>query len=224
MARSTLPRPTSTNIQGVIPPIEENWFAQYAPSVQQEQPEEEPGFWSQAWESGKALGEGLKFLPGDIVDTAQDAFSGFDPTDKEEMAQRAETEREKQAYHEKYEGKAAQGITDIEAAIGVRDKAPDLVESFNEVAPATFWQTTLMAGGKKGIDLAYNRYKNRGQNIEQELPQDLPADEMPKEEVPSPSWQPTAKGQYSLEQFPKHLPVPVGGQAIEPDAILFDEA
>lgn len=88
MARNNLPRPTRTDIHGIIPSIDENWFAQYAPMGEQE-PQEQPGILERTWESAKAVGEGLTFLPGGIVDTVQDVVSGFDPTDKEEMAQRA---------------------------------------------------------------------------------------------------------------------------------------
>ena len=42
MARNNLPRPTRTDIHGIIPSIDENWFAQYAPMSEQE-PQEQPG-------------------------------------------------------------------------------------------------------------------------------------------------------------------------------------
>ena len=111
MARNNLPRPTRTDIHGIIPSIDENWFAQYAPMSEQE-PQEQPGILERTWESAKAVGEGLTFLPGGIVDTVQDVVSGFDPTDKEEMAQRAQTQRELEAYHKKYAGKAFGGVTE----------------------------------------------------------------------------------------------------------------
>lgn len=116
MARNNLPRPTRTDIHGIIPSIDENWFAQYAPMSEQE-PQEQPGILERTWESAKAVGEGLTFLPGGIVDTVQDVVSGFDPTDKEEMAQRAQTQRELEAYHKKYAGKAFGGVTEAMSSI-----------------------------------------------------------------------------------------------------------
>lgn len=116
MARNNLPRPTRTDIHGIIPSIDENWFAQYAPMSEQE-PQEQPGILERTWESAKAVGEGLIFLPGGIVDTVQDVVSGFDPTDKEEMAQRAQTQRELEAYHKKYAGKAFGGVTEAMSSI-----------------------------------------------------------------------------------------------------------
>lgn len=116
MARNNLPRPTRTDIHGIIPSIDENWFAQYAPMSEQE-PQEQPGILERTWESAKAVGEGLTFLPGGIVDTVQDVVSGFDPTDKEEMAQRAQTQRELEAYHNKYAGKAFGGVTEAMSSI-----------------------------------------------------------------------------------------------------------
>ena len=68
------------------------------------------------------------------------------------------------------------GQGSIEADLGLRDEAPGVLQALGEVAPATFWQTTLMAGGKKGLDLL-SRY-GRGQQVE-EAPapdQEAPAD------------------------------------------------
>ena len=56
MARNNLPRPTRTDIHGIIPSIDENWFAQYAPMSEQE-PQEQPGILERTWESAKAVGE-----------------------------------------------------------------------------------------------------------------------------------------------------------------------
>ncbi|WP_165178112.1 hypothetical protein [Desulfovibrio sp. ZJ369] len=53
------------------------------------------------------------------------------------------------------------GEGDVEARLGLRDKAPTVVEAFKEQAPATFWQTMLMAGGKKTADLVANRMRRR---------------------------------------------------------------
>lgn len=69
------------------------------------------------------------------------------------------------------------GQGSIEADLGLRDEAPGVLQALGEVAPATFWQTTLMAGGKKGLDLLSRRY-GRGQQVE-EAPapdQEAPAD------------------------------------------------
>ncbi|MCI7617225.1 PLxRFG domain-containing protein [Desulfovibrio piger] len=57
------------------------------------------------------------------------------------------------------------GQGSIEADLGLRDEAPGVLQALGEVAPATFWQTTLMAGGKKGLDLISRRY-GRGQQVE----------------------------------------------------------
>lgn len=115
-ARNKLPRPTRTDFHGVIPSIDENWLEQYTPIVEQE-PQEEPGFLERTWESAKAVSEGLTFLPGGVVDTVQDVLYGFDPADKEEMAQRAQTQRELEAYHKKYAGKAFEGVTEAMSSI-----------------------------------------------------------------------------------------------------------
>lgn len=69
------------------------------------------------------------------------------------------------------EGMATETITQmgqgsIEADLGLRDEAPGVLQALGEVAPATFWQTTLMAGGKKGLDLISRRY-GRGQQVEE---------------------------------------------------------
>lgn len=58
------------------------------------------------------------------------------------------------------------GQGSIEADLGLRDEAPGVLQALGEVAPATFWQTTLMAGGKKGLDLLSRRY-GRGQQGEE---------------------------------------------------------
>ncbi|WP_302984894.1 hypothetical protein, partial [Bilophila wadsworthia] len=85
--------------------------------MSEQEPQEQPGILERTWESAKAVGEGLTFLPGGIVDTVQDVVSGFDPTDKEEMAQRAQTQRELEAYHKKYAGKAFGGVTEAMSSI-----------------------------------------------------------------------------------------------------------
>lgn len=61
------------------------------------------------------------------------------------------------------------GQGSIEADLGLRDEAPGVLQALGEVAPATFWQTTLMAGGKKGLDLLSRRY-GRGQQAEEGSP------------------------------------------------------
>lgn len=58
------------------------------------------------------------------------------------------------------------GQGSIKADLGLRDEAPGVLQALGEVAPATFWQTTLMAGGKKGLDLISRRY-GRGQQVEE---------------------------------------------------------
>ena len=53
-----------------------------------------------------------------------------------------------------------------EERAGLREKAPGFLEAFGEIAPATFWQTTLMAGGKKGADLLVRRFRSRKADVE----------------------------------------------------------
>ena len=66
------------------------------------------------------------------------------------------------------------GQGSIEADLGLRDEAPGVLQALGEVAPATFWQTTLMAGGKKGLDLLSRRY-GRGQQEESQARPEVPA-------------------------------------------------
>lgn len=58
------------------------------------------------------------------------------------------------------------GPGSMEAQIDLRDKGPGFLEAFGEIAPATFRQTTLMAGGKKGADLIARRLQNRKTEVE----------------------------------------------------------
>ncbi len=81
-------------------------------------PEEEPGTLSRLGNSGLAILEGLGFLPGMAWDTVQDATVGFDPSDKAEMLQREERDRELAAYRQKYDGKAFEGVTDAMGSLG----------------------------------------------------------------------------------------------------------
>ena len=58
----------------------------------------------------------------------------------------------------------------IAAEMGWRDEAPGPLQALKEIAPATFWQTTLMAGGKKGLDLLAQRYQERAapENVQED--------------------------------------------------------
>jgi hypothetical protein len=58
-----------------------------------------------------------------------------------------------------------------EANVGLRDSAPGVWDAFKEIGPATFWQTTLMAGGKKGADMLANRMRARSQQVENNVDQ-----------------------------------------------------
>ena len=58
-----------------------------------------------------------------------------------------------------------------EANVGLRDTAPGVWDAFKEIGPATFWQTTLMAGGKKGADMLANRMRARSQQVENNVDQ-----------------------------------------------------
>ncbi len=278
--------------------FEKTFLGQYTQENQ-----EELGFFDKAWNTGGAILEGATFIPSDIGNALEDAIWGFDPSDKEEMAEREALEKERLAYRNKYEGKAFEGVPDamgsagyslttmgagllggvagsvagpigagaagmaasgtmayratvaefnrnlhkvstevlgheptdeewariestfadqatryglweagpeavsnlfmvkilgplgkkitggipelikkvaglygeelatetitqigqsgVEAEIGLRDEALGPVDAFKEIAPATFWQTTLFAGGKKALDTGYNLYSLR---------------------------------------------------------------
>lgn len=70
----------------------------------------------------------------------------------------------------------------VEAEVGLRDAAPGPWEAFKEIAPATFWQTTLMAGGKKAADFAANRMRRRAEGAN-----DAGTGETPPLDTPQPS-------------------------------------
>ncbi|WP_297215415.1 PLxRFG domain-containing protein [uncultured Desulfovibrio sp.] len=65
----------------------------------------------------------------------------------------------------------------IEADLGLRDEAPGFLQALGEVAPATFWQTTLMAGGKKGLDMLARRYGREQVAQEKDGATEVQADE-----------------------------------------------
>lgn len=67
----------------------------------------------------------------------------------------------------------------VEAESGLRESAPGAWEAFKEVAPTTFWQTTLMAGGKKAADFAANRMRSRAESTV-----DAGTDETPPADTP----------------------------------------
>ena len=70
----------------------------------------------------------------------------------------------------------------VESEVGLRESAPGAWEAFKEVAPATFWQTTLMAGGKKAADFAANRMRRRAEGAN-----DAGTGETPPLDTPQPS-------------------------------------
>ena len=76
------------------------------------------------------------------------------------------------------------GEGSIEADLGLRDEAPGVLQALGEVAPATFWQTTLMAGGKKGLDLISRRY-GRGQQVEEAPAPDQQEESQTRPEAPA---------------------------------------
>lgn len=67
----------------------------------------------------------------------------------------------------------------VESEVGLRESAPGAWEAFKEVAPTTFWQTTLMAGGKKAADFAANRMRSRAESTV-----DAGTDETPPADTP----------------------------------------
>lgn len=76
------------------------------------------------------------------------------------------------------------GQGSIEADLGLRNEAPGVLQALGEVAPATFWQTTLMAGGKKGLDLISRRY-GRGQQVEEAPAPDQQEESQTRPEAPA---------------------------------------
>ncbi|MDE7371115.1 MAG: hypothetical protein K2N07_05130, partial [Desulfovibrio sp.] len=106
------------------------------------------------------------------------------------------------------------GQGDVEARLGLRDKAPTPWEAFKEQAPATFWQTTLMAGGKKAADFVSNRMRRRSDDAANNTINE--GEQAPDAEGENPqkgsafmdagSVQPAAP--YVFEQQPGNMPVP----------------
>lgn len=79
------------------------------------------------------------------------------------------------------------GQGSIEADLGLRDSAPGVLQALGEIAPATFWQTTLMAGGKKGLDVLARR--RAAQRDERQTETDAVAGE--EQELPAAAPSPT---------------------------------
>lgn len=118
---------------------------------------------------GKLLGPlGKRFFSGGIGATAKRAAGLYG----EEFATETITQM---------------GQGSIEADLGLRDSAPGVLQALGEIAPATFWQTTLMAGGKKGLDALARR--RAAQRDERQTETDVVAGE---EQGPSAAAQPPA--------------------------------
>lgn len=109
------------------------------------------------------------------------------------------------------------GQGSIEAEVGLRDQAPGAWEAFKEIAPATFWQTTLMAGGKKAADIVASRMRRRSEdaannavNPDGQTPQgqggDIPQDQAGSPLLNEKDVQPAAP--YAFSQSPENMPVP----------------
>lgn len=82
-----------------------------------------------------------------------------------------------------------------EERAGLREKAPGFLEALGEIAPATFWQTTLMAGGKKGADMLARRFRKSKAAVEANAGADPDASSSAAqsgefEELSSPFWNP----------------------------------
>ncbi len=91
-----------------------------------------------------------------------------------------------------------------EANVGLRDSAPGVLEAFKEIGPATFWQTTLMAGGKKGADMLANRLRARSQQVENNADQTQGVDATGQANQPA---LPMAQGILALPQGNGSIPM-----------------
>ena len=97
------------------------------------------------------------------------------------------------------------GQGSIEADLGLRDEAPGVLQALGEVAPATFWQTTLMAGGKKGLDLLSRRY-GRGQQVEEAPAPDQQEGSQTRPEAPAAGQNNTAPATDAPKPDPAFIP------------------
>ncbi|WP_308586256.1 PLxRFG domain-containing protein [uncultured Desulfovibrio sp.] len=314
MPKQKAPRPTKTNTGDYLLDFDGTDFSQFG--GQQAQQQEEPTFSDKVVNTGKAIAEGITFIPGQIADTLRDAYHGgnIDVTDTQALQERRARDDERAAYVQKYKDKSFEGAPDAmtsigysaatmgaslgaaalaspagpvaagaagmaasgamayratkqqflqqmlgetekvlgrlptqdewdkiatefdgeatrygaweagpealsnlfmakilgplgkgllrgsvgqgikrigglygeelatetatqmgqgqeEANVGLRNTAPGVWDAFKEIGPATFWQTTLMAGGKKGADMLANRMRARSQQVENNVDQ-----------------------------------------------------
>lgn len=120
------------------------------------------------------------------------------------------------------------GQGSIEADLGLRDEAPGVLQALGEVAPATFWQTTLMAGGKKGLDLLSRRY-DRGQQVEEAPAPDQQEGSQNRPEAPAAGQNNTAPATDASKPDPAFIPGdpftdPAAAQDTEDFVRRFEEA
>ena len=120
------------------------------------------------------------------------------------------------------------GHGSIEADLGLRDEAPGVLQALGEVAPATFWQTTLMAGGKKGLDLLSRRY-GRGQQVEEAPAPDQQEGSQNRPEAPAAGQNNTAPATDASKPDPAFIPGdpftdPAAAQDTEDFVRRFEEA
>ena len=102
------------------------------------------------------------------------------------------------------------GQGSVLADAGLTEKAPGVAESFMEIAPATLWQTTLMAGGKKAVDVAARRLRGRAEDVgihpgqgegSTPPPASTETQWISEQDV-------TPAAPYVFEQSPENMPVP----------------
>ena len=81
---------------------------------------EGPTFSDKVVNTGKAIAEGITFIPGQIADTLRDAYHGgdIDVTDTQALQERRARDDERAAYVQKYKDKAFDGAPDAMTSIG----------------------------------------------------------------------------------------------------------
>ena len=112
------------------------------------------------------------------------------------------------------------GQGSIEADLGLRDSAPGVLQALGEIAPATFWQTTLMAGGKKGLDVLARR--RAAQRDERQTETDVVAGEEQGSSAAAQPPAPETDGQATTEDdgsMPDGAPVAEAAADGVPDRI-----
>ena len=97
MPKQKAPRPTKTNTGDYLIDFSGMDFSQYG--GQQAQQQDEPTFSDKVVNTGKAIAEGITFIPGQIADTLRDAYHGgdIDVTDTQALQERRARDDERAA-------------------------------------------------------------------------------------------------------------------------------